>query len=46
MRCHRHLAYKLAKRNRKVTHNPARGEFIPMRREPKGRLRSLSRDGI
>lgn len=38
------LAYKIGIRNKKVTHNPARGEFIPMRREPRGRLRFLNRD--
>jgi len=38
------LAYKIGVRNRKVTHNPARGEFIPMRKEPRGRLRFLSRE--
>jgi integrase len=38
------LAYKLGRRNKKVTHNPARGEFIPMRKEPRGRLRFLSRE--
>lgn len=38
------LAYKLGIRSKKVTHNPARGEFIPMRKEPRGRLRFLSRE--
>jgi integrase len=38
------LAYKLGVRNKKVTHNPARGEFIPMRKEPKGRLRFLAEE--
>lgn len=36
------LAYKLGLANKKVTHNPAR--LIPQRKEPKGRLRFLSRD--
>lgn len=38
------LAYKLGIRSKKVTHNPARGEFIPMRKEPRGRLRFLCRE--
>lgn len=38
------LAFKLGIRAKKVTHNPARGEFIPIRKEPKGRLRFLSRE--
>lgn len=38
------LAYKIGIRNKKVTHNPARGEFIPIRKEPRGRLRFLSRE--
>lgn len=38
------LAYKIGIRNKKVSHNPARGEHIPIRREPKGRLRFLSRE--
>jgi len=38
------LAYKLGIRARKVTHNPVRGDFIPQRPEPKGRLRFLNRD--
>ena len=36
------LAYKLGLQNKKVTHNPAR--LIPQRKEPKGRLRFLSRE--
>ena len=36
------LAYKLGMQNKKVTHNPAR--LIPQRKEPKGRLRFLTRD--
>jgi integrase len=38
------LAYKLGMRNKKVTHNPPRGEFIPIRKEPRGRLRFLSQE--
>lgn len=38
------LAYKLGVRAKKVSHNPARGEFIPMRQEPKGRLRYLTEE--
>ncbi|HEU4982859.1 MAG TPA: site-specific integrase [Acidobacteriaceae bacterium] len=38
------LAYKLGVRNKKLTYNLARGEFIPMRKEPRGRLRFLSRE--
>jgi len=36
------LAYKLGMQAKKVTHNPAR--LIPQRKEPKGRLRFLSRE--
>jgi integrase len=36
------LAYKLGLANKKVTSNPAR--LIPQRKEPKGRLRFLSRE--
>jgi len=38
------LTYKLGVRNKKVTHNPAKGEFIPQRPEPRGRLRFLTRE--
>lgn len=38
------LAYKLGMRAKKVTHNPARGEFIPIRKELKGRLRYLTEE--
>lgn len=38
------LAFKLGIRAKKVTHNPARGEHIPIRKEPRGRLRFLARE--